>query len=316
MTNISIKATVSNIKKVAPTINEYTLTPVNSDFFPFSPGSHIVVEMPAGNKKIRNPYSLLSDPRDSSQYRIAVRLQPQSRGGSTFMHENVHVGDELIITPPANLFLPDWRAKKHLFLAGGVGITPFMSYIPEMLRNGADFELHYMFRSSQTGAYAEFLEETLGDRFYPYDSAISNKANVAEIMADCLQGTHIYICGPQSLIDSVLNEAKKTSWPKSHIHYEAFSAPKPGKPFIVELKKAGKTIYVSEDQTLLEALEANDIEIPNMCRGGVCGQCISSVSEGEIEHRDHFLSEKEHAENHCIMPCVSRAKSNRLGLDI
>ncbi|GAB6070989.1 PDR/VanB family oxidoreductase [Thiomicrorhabdus hydrogeniphila] len=316
MSNTAIKVIVSAIKEVAPTIREFTLTPANGAFFPFSPGSNVVVEMSDGDKKIRNAYSLLSDPRDSSEYRIAVRLQPNSRGGSIFMHKNVHEGSELIISPPSNLFLPDWRAKKHIFLAGGVGITPFMSYIPEMLRQQADFELHYMYRSTQTGAYIDYLKETIGDRLHAYDSALSKKADVTQIMSDSVQGTHIYICGPESLIDSVLDYAEQSGWPKSHIHYEVFAAPKPGKPFLAELQKSGKTIYVPEDQSLLEALEANGIEIPNMCRGGVCGQCASKVLDGEVEHRDNFLSEKEHAENNCIMPCVSRAKSSRLRLDI
>lgn len=253
---------------------------------------------------------------DPSSYRIAVRLQPDSRGGSIFMHENVNEGDELIITPPANLFSPDWRAKKHVFLAGGVGITPFMSYIPEMLRRHADFELHYMYRSTQTGAYVDLLAETIGDRLKTYDSATSDRANVEQIMNSCPQGTHLYICGPESLVDSVLEMAERSGWPMSHIHYEAFAAPKPGKPFVVELGKSGKTIYVTENQSLLEALEDNEMDIPNLCRGGVCGQCFTQVLEGEIEHRDDFLSKKEKASNKCIMPCVSRAKSSRLRLDI
>ncbi|WP_321277506.1 PDR/VanB family oxidoreductase [Thiomicrorhabdus indica] len=316
MSQTAITVKVSNIRKVAPTIREFTLTPVDGDFFPFSPGSHVVVEMPAEGKKIRNAYSLLSDPRYPQSYRIAVRLQPESRGGSIYMHEKVQLGDELIITPPSNLFAPDWRAKKHLFFAGGVGITPFMSYIPEMLRQNADFELYYMYRSTQTGAYVNELKEMLSNRLHAYDSAVSNRADIAKIMAECPQGTHIYICGPESLIETILKIGEKTGWPKSHIHYEAFAAPKPGKPFVAELKKSGKTVYVSEDQSLLEALEANDVEIPNLCRGGVCGQCMSTVIDGEVEHRDNFLSAEEKASNCCIMPCVSRSKTGRLNLDI
>ncbi len=312
----AMKVHVSAIRKVAPTIKEFTLTPVDGEFFPFSPGSHIVVEMQADSKTIRNAYSLLSDPMDNRQYRIAVRLQPESRGGSEFMHHEVHEGDELTITPPNNLFSPDWRAKKHVFFAGGVGITPFMSYIPEMLRRGADFELHYMYRSTQTGAYVEALRDLIGERLHTYDSITSSRAEIADIMAHCPQGTHLYICGPESLIDTVRYRGQQTGWPASHIHYEAFAAPKPGKPFVAELKKSGKTIYVPEDQSLLEALEANEVEIPNLCRGGVCGQCMSPVLDGDIEHRDEFLSEKEKSGNRCIMPCVSRAKSSRLHLDI
>lgn len=316
MSQMSTKVTVRSIKDVAPTIREFTLAPTSGTFFPFSPGSHIVVEMPAEGKTIRNAYSLLSDPLDTQQYRIAVRLQDESRGGSIFMHKHVREGDELLITPPSNLFSPDWRAKKHIFLAGGVGITPFMSYIPEMMRREADFELHYMYRSTQTGAYADFLHEWIGERLHTYDSDTASRAQIDRIMAHCPQGTHVYICGPESLIEEVLKQGKATGWPASHIHYEAFAAPKPGKPFVAELKRAKQTVYVSEDQSLLEALEANHIDVPNLCRGGVCGQCYTQVLEGDIEHRDDFLSQKEKDRADCIMPCVSRAKSSRLVLDL
>lgn len=316
MSQTAIKVKVTNIKHVAPTIREFTLSPVDIEFLPFSPGSHVVLEMPSSKKIIRNAYSLLSDPLDTRNYRIAVRLQPESRGGSIYMHKQVKEGDELSISPPANLFSPHWRAKKHLFFAGGVGITPFMSYIPEMKRREADFELHYMFRSTQTGSYVDELKTSIGERLHTYDSSESGRADIAKIMSDCPQGTHLYICGPESLIETVLQLAETTGWPKSHIHYEVFAAPKPGKPFVVELTKSGKTVYVNEEESLLEALEANDIAIPNMCRGGVCGQCRTTVTEGKVEHRDDYLSATEKDSNRCIMPCVSRSKSSHLRLDI
>jgi ferredoxin-NADP reductase len=316
MSQTTIKVKVIEIKHVAPTIREFTLESVDGEFLPFSPGSHVVVEMPSNKKMIRNAYSLLSDPLDTRNYRIAVRLQPESRGGSVYMHKQVKEGDELSISPPANLFSPHWLAKKHLFFAGGVGITPFMSYIPEMIRRKADFELHYMFRSTQTGSYVGELKSSLGERLHTYDSSVSGRADIAKIMAECLQGTHIYICGPESLIEIILQIAEKTGWPKSHIHYEVFAAPKPGKPFVVELTKSGKTIHVNEEESLLEALESNNIEIPNMCRGGVCGQCMTAVAEGKVEHRDEYLSTKEKDSNRYIMPCVSRSKSSHLHLDI
>lgn len=316
MSQTAIKVKVLNIKQVAPMIREFTLGSIDKELNPFSPGSHVVVEMPSRKKTIRNAYSLLSDPLDTKSYRIAVRLQPESRGGSVYMHKELQEGDELSISPPANLFTPHWQAKNHLFFAGGVGITPFMSYIPEMNRRNADCELHYMFRSTQTGSYIDELKSSLGERLHTYDSSKSERADIGKIMSDCSQGTHIYICGPQSLIESIVQLAENTGWPKSHIHYEVFAAPKPGNPFLVELAKSGKSIYVNEDESLLEALEANGVEIPNMCRGGVCGQCITTVQEGEVEHRDEYLSAKEKDSNHCIMPCVSRSKSSHLQLDI
>lgn len=312
----SIMVEVARVKDVAPTIREFTLTSTEGALPPFSPGSHIVVQMQGEEKVYRNAYSLLSDSSDTSAYQIAVRLQDESRGGSEFMHQKVAVGDRLSITPPANLFAPHWRAKKHILIAGGVGITPFLSYLPELQKRGADFELHYLYRSSQTGAYREELSATLGNRFFHYDTEDSERCDITAVMADRNPGTHIYICGPESLLSGVKQIAIETGWPESHIHYEEFAAPKSGSPFTAELKKSGKTIDVPSDSSLLEALESAEIDVPNLCRGGVCGQCFTKVLEGDVEHRDNFLSDSEQADQNCIMPCVSRAAGDRLVLDI
>ena len=77
-----------------------------------------------------------------------------SRGGSTFMHEKVREGDEMKISYPVNLFQPDWRGRKHLLIAGGIGITPFMAMMEQFAREGIAFELHYAVRTRDRGAYA------------------------------------------------------------------------------------------------------------------------------------------------------------------
>jgi ferredoxin-NADP reductase len=261
----------------------------------------------------RNAYSLLSNPLDSSMYKIAVRLQDQSRGGSVFMNQMVKVGDELLITHPANFFAPNWKAKKHLLLAGGVGITPFMSYIPEMQRNGQKFELHYMFHGNQTGAYKASLEQQLGDDFYHYDSDLGKRCELQKLIISQPLGTHIYVCGPASLIEQTKSVAAEIGLPSSMVHFEAFNVPKAGEPFLVEIKNTGKTILVGPEQSLLEALEAANVSIPNSCRGG---QCACKVLDGEIEHRDSFLADSEKALGNVVMACVSRAQNERLVLDI
>ncbi|MDO6459617.1 PDR/VanB family oxidoreductase [Granulosicoccaceae sp. 1_MG-2023] len=316
MSGSYIEVQVEQCRQVAPAIKEFALKALDAPLPAFSPGSHVVVEMRDGQKTYRNPYSLLSDPRDPSAYRIAVRLQEQSRGGSRFMHERIAEGSRLRISPPANLFAPDWRARKHILLAGGVGITPFMSYLPELQRRNADFELHHLFRSSRTGAYDADLRQRLDGRYFAYDSARDKRCPVAELMAAQSPGTHIYICGPQSLIDAVYANAAQIGWPQEHIHVEAFAAPEPGEPFEAVLCKSGKTIQVGAEESLLEALEREHIEVPNLCRGGVCGQCVTGVRDGAIEHRDHFLSEREKSSGQCLMPCVSRAKGPKLELEI
>lgn len=312
----SIRVRVSAIEQVSPLIREFTLDAIDGELTPFSPGSHVMVEMPAQPRPHRNAYSLLSDPRDSGSYRIAVRLQEQSRGGSIYMHESVKVGDELRISPPANLFAPAWSAGKHLLLAGGVGITPFMAYLPELKRQKANFELHYLFRSSSTGAYRDQLKADLGDKCFLYDSESGQRCELGELLADQPRGTHVYICGPEALIAGVREVAEELGWPASHVHFEAFAAPQPGNPFEVELSRSGRTLSVDEDSSLLEALEQAEIDVPNLCRGGVCGQCMTRVLSGDIEHRDEFLSAAEREQGDCIMPCVSRASGKRLVIDL
>lgn len=308
---------VAAVEQVAPMILEFTLVPEGGSLYPFSPGSHVIVEMDAGNgKTYKNPYSILSDPLDISQYKIAVRKQEVSRGGSDFMHQSVAVGDLLRITPPANMFVPFWPAKKHILIAGGVGITPFMSYLPEMLRRGANFELHYLFRTSTTGAYREELTALLGERYFEYDSERAKRCNVSVLLQNQPLGSHFYVCGPTALIEEINLQAPNWGLPHTAIHYEEFAAPKPGKPFEVTINSTGSVVSVGAEQSLLEALESQDIKLPNMCRGGVCGQCLCGVKEGDIEHRDSFLSSAEKTSGTLMMPCVSRARGERLVLDI
>ncbi len=312
----SIAVTVAAIVQVAPAIREFTLLPIDQPLLPFSPGSHVVVSMIDEHKVFKNAYSLISHPWDTTSYRIAIRRQDISRGGSLFMHENVAVGDTLNITPPANMFAPQWFAKKHVLIAGGVGITPFMSYLPELKRREADFELHYLYRSQLTGAYKDELAKTLGARYRGYDSDTGERCDIAALFAQRMLGTHFYICGPESLVKCVKDLAAESGVPASAIHYEAFSAPQPGTPFDIVIKSTGQVIAVDAQQSMLEALEAAEVAVANLCRGGVCGQCACRVDQGEIDHRDSFLSKAEKKAGATVMPCVSRAISKQLVIDI
>ncbi|KAA0874441.1 PDR/VanB family oxidoreductase [Nitrincola tapanii] len=316
MSHSMFEVRVAAIEEVAPMIREFCFEPVQGSLPSFSPGSHILVEMPARPRPYRNAYSLLSDPRDARHYRIAVRLQERSRGGSRFMHEQVQCGDNLRISAPANLFAPYWPAKKHLLIAGGVGITPFLSFLPEFVRRQQNFELHYLFRSQQTGAYRDSLRQGLGQALHLYDSSQGQRCDLHALLARQSPGTHVYICGPQSLIDTVTFLAQELGWPRSCVHFETFTAAQPGQAFSVELARSGQTLAVEPEESLLEALEGAGVDLPNLCRGGVCGQCVTRVLEGAVEHRDAFLSAEEKSRQDCIMPCVSRAQGHHLKLDL
>ena len=286
-------------------------------FPPYSGGAHTVVEMKDGDNTRLNPYSLMSNPTDLSRYAISVRRDDQGRGGSMFMHRNVKAGDDMTITYPVNLFSMDLRAKKHIFFAGGIGITPFMAMIDQLEQSNGNWELHYSVRTESLGAYVDVLNYKYPNKVHVYYDDQSQAIDLEHLLDGQPLGTHAYVCGPKGMIGWVHDTASKNGWPDENVHSEEFLAPAPGEPFQVRLCKSDITITVGEHESLLEAIERAGVEAPFLCRGGSCGQCETDVvsSDGEFVHRDHWLDDEEHNSGKKIMPCVSRFVGKSLELD-
>lgn len=284
---------------------------------PFSGGAHTVVEMDDAGTRRLNPYSLMGDPADRSAYSISVRRDDGGRGGSLYMHREVKPGMEMLISSPVNLFPIDWRAKKHLLIAGGIGITPFLAQMAQLESMGHRAELHYSARSEALGAYMPELRSRYGESVRCYYDDQGQKIDLASLLKGQALGTHIYVCGPKGMIKWVISTAIAAGWPAGAVHSEEFLAPPVGKPFVVELAASGKTITVGGAQSLLEAIEAAGVEAPYLCRGGACGQCETDVirCEGHILHNDHWLTDEQKASGKKIMPCVSRFEGKTLVID-
>ncbi len=320
MTTSSLRhVRVAEVEPVASRIKRFRL--VSADETPltqFSGGSHITVCMNAGDRMFRNPYSLLSDPRDPSSYGIGVLRVPGSRGGSEYMHDRVGVGSKLQISAPLNLFPPVKMARRHILVAGGIGITPFMSMMSELDALGADFELHYGIRSLDEGAFCTLLQHRYGARVNIYSQDKDQLVPLERVLGAQPLGAHMYVCGPKPMIDWAIRTATLAGWPQENIHSEQFTAPPSGRPFVVKLTRSAREITVGGHQSILEALEQNGIDAPFLCRGGACGQCETAVDtcDGFIEHNDHYLTEAEKAAGRKIMICVSRISGNAISLDL
>jgi ferredoxin-NADP reductase len=288
-----------------------------SDLPAFSGGAHTVVEMDDHGTRRLNPYSIMSDPADRSGYEISVRRDDAGRGGSLYMHRHVRPGMTMTLSHPVNLFPLDSRAKKHLMIAGGIGITPFLAQIAQLSQFGGRFELHYAARSRALGAYMDRLTSAHPNQVHCYFDDQGQTIDLARILAMQPIGTHLYVCGPKGMIAWVLSTAEAMGWPKLALHSEEFLAPGTGLPFEVQLAASGRTITVGTTQSLLEAMEAAGVDAPYLCRGGACGQCETNVHkcDGTILHRDHWLSPEEQASNQKIMPCVSRFEGRTLVID-
>ncbi|MCY4180339.1 MAG: PDR/VanB family oxidoreductase [Litoreibacter sp.] len=305
----AIAVTVSAVVPLNDLVTRFEFKRSDGEAFPtFSGGAHTVITMNDDGRTRLNPYSLMSDPADTSTYAISVRREDKGRGGSLFMHTRVKVGDEMTLTYPVNLFSLDLRARKHLFFAGGIGITPFMSMIAQLERMNGNWELHYSVRSEALGTYVDELKYKFPNKVHVYYDDQSQSIPLEHLLDGQPLGTNAYVCGPKGMIDWVHATASAAGWPDAQVHSEEFLKPEPGKEFEVRLCKSDKTITVGENESLLEAIERAGVAAPFLCRGGACGQCETDVvkADGEFIHRDHWLDDDQHASGEKIMPCVSR----------
>ncbi len=310
MTQTRHRVRVSAVARLGPSIREIHLEPLEGDHLPaFSPGSHVVMELPLGEHVLRNAYSLTSSPFERSRYAIAVRRQPDSRGGSRWIHDELVPGRQLRIEAPNNYF--PIRAPADgaplLLIAGGIGITPFMSLLRARRPDSGPMSLHYAFRDRVDTAYLAELKRLLGSDLHTYESTAGERLDPASLLAAQHLGTQVAVCGPAAMIEAVRAKAAALGWPEQRVLYERFSAPAGGTPFRVRLQRSGRSIAVSSEETLLEALERAQVPVRSLCRAGVCGECRTDLLGGEAEHQDLFLSDQEKTAQCAVMPCVSRA---------
>ena len=312
-----LDVTVTEVTEITPMIRRFRFVATDGGPLPaFSGGAHVIVEMLDGGVLRRNPYSLMSPPTDTSSYTISVRRDDKGRGGSLFLHGSVQPGARLTLGRPVNLFPLDWRARRHLLIAGGTGITPFPAQMVQLDRSGRPFELHFAMRARAQGAYVDALEARYGNRVNVYCDDRDERIPLDRLLADQPFGTHLYVCGPGPMMEWVLGTARAAGWPEVNLHHERFLAPASGPPYEVLLAASQLTIRVTEHQSMLEAIEAAGVDAPYMCRGGACGECETAVAsfDGTILHNDDFLSPDDKASGLKVMPCVSRFEGRSLVL--
>lgn len=316
--NSTLDIRIKSIKQETATIKRFTLQALNeSKLPPFSGGSHITTYLPEKSGTLERSYSVfnLSEP---GLIEVAVRLAEPSTGGSEYWHHYVSEGDVLKVSYPKNHFSLSFQAKHHVFYAAGIGITPFLSMMAELAEENQSFELHYAAKSKEQCAFFDYLIQTYPGQCHFYFSEGEKPDRLSpNLLTDHRIGTHVYFCGPEKMINEFTSAAKSYGYPAFNVHYERFSPPvlKDSVPFAVTLKQSGKHLNVPADQSLLDVLRENGIDIPYSCRVGGCGTCEVKVAEGEINHYDSFLTEKQQSSNQMMLSCVSRGKGN-LVLDI
>ncbi|MFF4018906.1 PDR/VanB family oxidoreductase [Streptomyces sp. NPDC001843] len=302
---------VDRLESAAEGVVALTLRhPLGDELPAWEPGAHVDVLL---GPDLERQYSLCGDPADRAAWRIAVLREPDGRGGSAYVHEQLGPGDKVRVRGPRNNF-PLQSAARYRFVAGGIGITPILPMLAAAEAAGAEWTLLYGGRERRSMAFTEELAR-YADRVTIAPQDETGLLDLGSVLDGLPEGTLVYCCGPGPLLDAVEERC-----PAGVLRVERFQ-PKEQPvgddgEFEVELARSGRTLTVPAGVSVLDTVRAAGVEVLYSCTEGTCGTCETDVLEGTPEHRDSVLSDEERAAGDTMMICVSRCRGGRLVLDL
>lgn len=315
--------TVAKVADETGDIKRFELVAADGkDLPPFTAGAH--VDVITGNG-LRRSYSLANAPNERNRYVLGILREPAGRGGSAWMHDNLKSGMTITVMAPLNNFALAEDAKEHIFIAGGIGITPILSMGHRLKALGAKATLHYCTRSIDKTAFVKDVKEAFsGNVVMHHDGGdLSKGIKLDHVLKTPPAGAHLYICGPTGLLEATRKAS--AHWPAGTTHFEHFAPTPPPKAaadkkdelFEIFLSRRKLTLNVPADKNILEVVRAAGVDVDSSCEVGICSACETRLISGKADHRDEVLSEIDKAANKKILICVSRAAAGeKLVLDL
>ncbi len=312
----SIRVKVSKIIEETSSTKTFRLMPVNGYLPPFRAGQYISLKLEINGVQTARPYSISSPPTNTGYFDITVRFMPDGFV-SRYLCENVGVGDEFEISGPAGSFHyePLTDTKSLVFLAGGSGITPFISMIRELREKNPGIDVHLLYgnRTPDDMIFEEELSETAcQEDWFKMHIVISeppegytgycgflDSNTISETVGD-LSGKTFYVCGPIAMHHLCGSELDKLGVPSRRVKIELAGPPaditqvagyppdiNPKEAFKVRVTFTGKenspiSLQASPHEPLLNSLERNRLKINNLCRSGECGFCRAKLVSGKV----------------------------------
>ena len=312
-----MQVVITKAEAMSPSVTKYEFAlPDGGPLPPATAGGHIdVVVAP----EFFRQYSLSGDPHNTSAYQIAVLREDTGRGGSKLMHRIFEVGRRVFISRPINHFPLAEGASYHYLMGGGIGVTPMIAMAHTLYAKRAKFELHYSIKSRADAGFIQDLHDVpWAENVTIHCTKDGTRADLSTLLS-YQKDAHVYTCGPDIYMESVLNAAIKNGFPEDARHLEYFAVPEQpdyvNHAFTLQLKD-GRKIPVSSAQSASDALLDAGFHVDVKCADGLCGVCKCAVTSGDVEHRDFVLSNADRA-NQMIL-CQSRAanKDGNIVIDL
>ncbi len=303
-----IMARVSKVEHMTTLVTKFEFKSWDGTALPeWTAGGHLDVVVTPG---LLRQYSMSGNPADHSTYQIGVLREDEGRGGSKLMHRIFTEGRRVFISKPINHFELIEDASKTFLMGGGIGITPMIAFAHRLHTLGRDFELHYSASTESGAAYLQDLKSApWADKVTLHFSDQGSRADLTQVLANYQHGWHVYTCGPDRYMQSVMEAAQFSGFPESAQHLEYFSVPEQpdyeNHTFNVKVASSGQTFTIPEDQTISDVLVEAGIHIDVKCSDGICGVCNCTIISGEVEHRDFVLSMEQRKTQ--LITCQSRA---------
>jgi len=315
-----LELVVSGVRQLTPRIRAYELRDPGGGNLPaVEAGSHlqIPVQLADGQIAIRN-YSICSNPARRDIYEIAVLREENGSGGSVALQQSFDIGLRLHCALPVNQFPLHVDTRPALLIAGGIGITPIKPMAQALKARNIPFYLHYAARSGEEMAFRDRLQREFTDHMSTYRSAADEHMDMQQLMAEAPDDAFFYVCGPSRLIDAVIAAAASLDIDPDRVRFERFTAQiaANAKPVQLELRRSGIQIEVAANQSMLDAMLEAGVDAAFSCGVGNCKTCAVKVLDGVPDHRDSALSSSEREDYGLICPCISRACSDHLVLDV
>ena len=310
--DIARKIVVSDIRHDGENTKVFTLTDPSRRSLPrWSAGAHVDLLFDEFDRK----YSLCGETENCDYLQIAVLLEPDGGGGSRYLHEKISIGDTVKIRGPKNHFRLSDNDRHKILIAGGIGITPIIAMADYLKTIGCSYEIHYCCKSDSHMVFKDRLSSQHGNQAHIYFSQTGNRLDLGNLIKNAAHETQFYACGPDRMLEEI--QELTDNLPDGSLKFEHFSTgvneldSGSGQEFSIHLEDSGIDLIVPDNQTLLQVLQSQGIDLPYDCLEGLCGSCEVTVQDGQIEHRDKVLSKNEKRRNNKMMACCSRANNGQ-----